>query len=183
MGGTFDPIHHGHLVAAEEARAAFRLDRVIFMPAGAPWMKADRTVSEGRHRLRMTELAIEDNEGFDVSTMELDRPGPTRTVDTLRDLNADDLHFITGADALLDLPAWGEPEEILELATFVAATRPGYDTSGAAFAEHPKVRILPVPALAISSSDIRERVGADRPIRYLVPEAVRDYIRAERLYR
>lgn len=187
MGGTFDPIHHGHLVAAEEARSTFDLDRVVFLPAGAPWMKADRRIAAAEHRLRMTELATDENEDFDVSDMEVQRPGPTHTVDSLREFRERepdaDLYFITGADALLDLPNWEDPDGVLDGAVFVAATRPGYDASASTYADHPNVHILPVPALAISSSDIRDRVASGRPIRYLLPESVRAYIETAELYR
>lgn len=188
MGGTFDPIHLGHLVAAEEVRTTFELSEVIFMPAGSPWMKEHRHLASPDHRREMTRLAIADNPAFSVSRLELDTPGPTHTVDTLRSLHdagptvGAELFFITGADALADLPEWAEPEQVLELATFVAVTRPGYDVAAAPHAQHANVRILEIPALAISSSDIRDRVRHSRSIRYLVPESVRTYIEDEGLY-
>ncbi len=185
MGGTFDPIHHGHLVAAEEARWQFRLDEVLFVPAGQPWMKGHREVTSGEHRYRMTVLATDDDPGFSVSRMELDREGPTHTVDTLRALRSErpdaDLFFITGADAILDLANWNEPEAALALATFIAATRPGYDLSALEGADG--IEIIDVPALAISSSDIRMRLKEGQPVRYLVPDAVLGFIEKEHVYR
>jgi nicotinate-nucleotide adenylyltransferase len=188
MGGTFDPIHHGHLVAAEEARHAFGLDRVLFVPAGDPWQKAQSDVSDAKHRLAMVEAAIADNGAFEVSSVDIDREGPTYTIDTLRHVAADrpgaDLYFITGADAILDILTWKEPDEVLSLATFVAVTRPGYDLhklDPVRVRDH--VRSLEIPALAISSTDIRVRVAEGRPIRYLVPAAVSSYIDEHGLYR
>jgi len=186
MGGTFDPIHHGHLVAADEARWQFELDEVLFLPAGAPWMKGHRDVTEGQERYRMTELATKDDAGFSVSRLELDREGPTHTVDTLRALRDGatepiDLFFITGADAIGDLPQWKEPNALLDLATFIAATRPGYDLG--TIGQDPRVQTMAIPALAISSSDIRERVRSGRPFRYLVPTSVHGFIRERELYR
>ena len=195
MGGTFDPIHHGHLVAAAEARWKFRLDEVRFIPAGRPWMKGHRALADGEDRLRMTELATQDEPAFTVSRMELDREGPTHTVETLRALREHEpdteLYFVTGADAIADLPQWSEPSEALELATFIAATRPGTDlqatleglTSELGAEATAAIEALEVPALAISSSDIRERVSQGRPFRYLVPDAVHDMIDEQGLYR
>jgi nicotinate-nucleotide adenylyltransferase len=185
MGGTFDPIHHGHLVAAEEARSALDLAKVLFVPAGSPWQKERDDVSAGDHRLAMTQLATEDNPSFDVSTIELDREGPTYTIDTLRAVHeqypADDLYFITGADAISQILTWKDPDEILELACFVAVTRPGHDL-GDLRERGERIVILEIPALAISSTDIRERVASGRPIRYLVPDQVRRYIDEQALY-
>jgi nicotinate-nucleotide adenylyltransferase len=187
MGGTFDPIHHGHLVAAEEARHAFSLDRVLFVPAGDPWQKADTAVTLAGDRLAMVEAAIADNEAFEASRVDIDRDGPTYTVDTLRSVAATqpgaDLFFITGADAILEILTWKQPDEALSLATFVAVTRPGYDLAKldpVRVADH--VLTLEIPALAISSSDVRERVREGRPIRYLVPAAVASYIAKHGLY-
>lgn len=187
MGGTFDPIHNGHLVAAEEAQFAFSLDVVLFVPAGSPWQKSSG-VSDASHRLAMTEMAVADNDGFDVSKVDLSRSGPTYTVDTLRDVRAlhpdSDLFFITGADAILEILTWKDAEEALRLAHFVAVTRPGYDIAKVETLGLPeKVAILQIPALAISSTDIRSRVAAGRPIRYLVPDGVERYIRESGLYR
>jgi nicotinate-nucleotide adenylyltransferase len=191
MGGTFDPVHHGHLVTAEEARWRFRLDEVVFVPTGQPWMKADRDVSPADSRLGMVEAAISTNPAFTVSRVDIDRRGPTYTVDTLRALGTErgtgwDLFFITGADAMLEILKWKDPGEVLALAHVIAATRPGYDLAAfeaGAPTRHPRVSVLDVPALAISSTDIRERVRDGRPIRYLVPEEVRAYIEEAGLYR
>jgi nicotinate-nucleotide adenylyltransferase len=190
MGGTFNPIHIGHLVTAEEALYAFSLDEVIFVPAGQPWQK-HRDVAEAEHRYLMTVIATASNPHFRVSRLEIDRPGPTYTVETLRALRAElgeaELYFITGADAILQILSWKDPEEVLAEARFVAATRPGYDLDRLekelplGFEE--RVHIFEIPALAISSTDIRLRVSEGRPIRYLLPEAVARYIEKARLYR
>jgi nicotinate-nucleotide adenylyltransferase len=190
MGGTFDPIHHGHLVTAEEAVVQFGLDEVVFVPTGRPWMKADRVVSPSEDRYLMTVVATASNPRFSVSRVEIDREGPTYTVDTLRELADEhpdaELYFITGADAILEIFDWKDPEDVLGLAHFIAATRPGYDLArfeAAAPTHHPKVSTMDIPALAISSSDIRQRVKEGRAIRYLLPEGVKSYIEKQGLYR
>lgn len=191
MGGTFDPVHQGHLVTAEEALWQFGLDHVLFLPAGQPWMKADHEVTHSEDRYLMTVVATASNPSFSVSRADLDRPGPTYTVDTLRIIAAaeppeTELFFITGADAALEILHWKDPEEVLRLSHIIAATRPGYDI--AAFdrdtASHdPRVTVMNIPALAISSTDIRRRVREGRPIRYLVPEGVKSYVEKAGLYR
>jgi len=191
MGGTFDPIHHGHLLTAEEAAVQFGLDEVVFVPTGQPWMKEERDVSSPEHRYLMTVIATASNPRFFVSRLEVDREGPTYTVDTLRELKEQrggdvDLFFVTGADAVLEIFQWKDPDEILELAHFIAATRPGYDLDRFEAEEpsrHQNVSVMNIPALAISSTDIRERVREGRPIRYLVPEGVESYIEKAGLYR
>lgn len=190
MGGTFDPIHYGHLVTAEGALVKFALDAVVFVPTGQPWMKEGRDVSPAEDRYLMTVIATASNLRFHVSRVEIDRKGRTYTVDTLRtlaDQNPDaELYFITGADAMLEILDWKDPEEVLSQAHFIAATRPGYDLSrfqSAAPAGKANVSFMSIPALAISSTDIRERVRAGRPIRYLVPEGVKSYIEKAALYR
>jgi nicotinate-nucleotide adenylyltransferase len=191
MGGTFDPIHVGHLVTAEAARWTFELDEVVFVPTGQPWMKTDREVSAAEHRYLMTVIATASNPRFSVSRIEVDRKGPTYTVETLQQLlrEADgevDLFFITGADAMLEILQWKDPGEVLALAHVIAATRPGYDLArfeADARTSHPRVSVMDIPALAISSTDIRRRVAAGEPIRYLVPEGVDSYIRKTDLYR
>jgi nicotinate-nucleotide adenylyltransferase len=191
MGGTFDPIHHGHLLTAEEARWQLELDEIVFVPTGQPWMKAEREVSPAEDRYLMVVIATSSNPKFSVSRLEIEREGPTYTVETLRALREGhagdvDLFFITGADAMLEIFQWKDSEETLSLAHFIAATRPGYDLSSferGALTEHPRVTVMTIPALAISSSDIRERVGKGRPIRYLVPEGVQTYIEKAGLYR
>ncbi len=193
MGGTFDPIHFGHLVTAEEALVQFNLDRVIFMPTGQPAFKAGEKVTPAEHRYLMTVIATSSNPDFDVSRMEIDRPGLTYTVDTLLALREKhgpqtDLFFITGADAVWEIVTWRDAEKIADLCTFIAATRPGYDVRAAAdqhteLATKFRIEYIEVPALAISSTDIRVRVAERRPIRYLLPEAVASYIAKYGLYR
>jgi nicotinate-nucleotide adenylyltransferase len=188
MGGTFDPIHYGHLVTAEEALEQFELEGVLFVPTGRPWMKEHEVVSPPEDRYLMTVIATASNPLFSVSRIEVDRDGPTYTVETLRSLKADldaDLFFVTGADAILEMFQWKEPEELFQLAHFIAATRPGYDIAGFEVPAHAKdaVRVMNIPALAISSTDIRSRVQAGGPIRYLVPEGVKSYIEKAGLYR
>ena len=186
MGGTFDPIHHGHLVAASEVASLFRLDEVIFVPTGEPWQKTDRRVSPAEHRYLMTVIATASNPRFWVSRVDIDRDGPTYTIDTIRDIAAQrpgaELFFITGADALGQILSWKDPEETLELARFVGVTRPGYELSDAHLPTD-SVTLLDVPAMAISSSGCRERVAAGRPVWYLVPDGVVQYINKHRLYR
>jgi nicotinate-nucleotide adenylyltransferase len=191
MGGTFDPIHHGHLVTAEEALWQFDLAEVIFVPTGQPWMKAEREVTPAEHRYLMTVIATASNPRFSVSRIEVERQGPTYAVDTLQELRrtAEDeleLYFITGADAMLEILHWKDPERVLSEAHFIAATRPGYDIARferEAPTSDPRVTVMDVPALAISSTDIRRRVGEGESIRYLVPEGVQTYVEKAGLYR
>lgn len=188
MGGTFDPIHHGHLLAAEEARHALGLERVLFVPAGVPWQKQDMVVTPGELRFAMAELAVEDNPFFEVSRIELEREGPTYTIETLRAMHErrpeQELYFITGADAISQILTWKRPEEALELATFVAVTRPGHELDDLrSIGSSDRIVVLEIPALAISSTDIRKRVSEGRPIRYLVPDAVARYIADNGLYK
>jgi nicotinate-nucleotide adenylyltransferase len=191
MGGTFDPIHHGHLLTAEEAFWQFGLDEVLFVPTGQPWMKDHPVVSPSEDRYLMTVIATSPNPHFRVSRREIDRDGPTYTVDTLRALREEygsetELFFVTGADAMLEIFHWKDPEEVLTLAHFIAATRPGYEIArfeAEAPTRHPNVSVMTIPALAISSTDIRARVKEGRPIRYLVPEGVLTYIDKAGLYR
>ena len=193
MGGTFDPIHFGHLVTAQEALVQFNLDRVLFMPTGQPALKTHAGVSPVEDRYLMTVLATAANPDFDVSRLEVDRPGLTFTVDTLLALRAEygaaaELFFITGADAVWDIVGWKDADKVATLATFIAATRPGYDLD-AARASHQsdcsafRIEYVEVPALAISSTDLRARVGQRRAIRYLTPESVVSYVEKRGLYR
>jgi nicotinate-nucleotide adenylyltransferase len=183
MGGTFDPIHNGHLVCAEEARCQFQLDEVIFVPAGNPWQKPG--VSSAEDRYLMTVLATASHENFSVSRIEIDREGPSYTLETLKAFRSfyDDveLFFITGADAVAEILSWKDPEAVLNEAHFIAATRPGYDI-GNMGALREKVSMMPIPALAISSSDIRARVGSGKPVRYLMPPEVAQFISSRGLY-
>ena len=185
MGGTFDPIHHGHLVAASEVESLFGLDEVVFVPTGEPWQKAERRVSPAEHRYLMTVIATASNPHFWVSRVDIDRPGLTYTIDTIRDISAQrpgaELFFITGADALAQILTWKDADEALQLAHFVGVTRPGYELSDAHLPVD-SVTLLDVPAMAISSSDCRDRVAAGRPVWYLVPDGVVQYINKHRLY-
>jgi nicotinate-nucleotide adenylyltransferase len=191
MGGTFDPIHYGHLVTAEEALVQFALESVLFVPTGLPWMKEHRVVSPAEDRYLMTVIATASNPLFRVSRMEVDRDGPTYTVETLRSLKDEygpetDLFFITGADAIVEIIQWKDPGELFDLAHFIAATRPGYDIAAfetPASESRPEITAMNIPALAISSTDIRARIAAGRPIRYLVPEGVKSYVEKAGLYR
>ncbi len=184
MGGTFDPIHFGHLVAASEAASALKLDRVIFVPTGEPWQK--QTITDAEHRYRMTQLAIAGNQHFDISRVDVDRPGPTYSVDTLRDMHAQhqdaELFFITGADSISQIGTWKDSEQIWPLAHLVGVTRPGHSLQ-VPKSPHGAVSLLEIPALAISSTDIRARVKAGKPIDYLLPQAVINYIHQNNLYR
>lgn len=186
MGGTFDPIHHGHLVAASEVQGRFDLDEVVFVPTGTPWMKDRDDVSDGEHRYLMTVIATASNPRFTVSRVDIDRGGPTYTADTLRDLRAErpdtDLFFISGADAVAQILEWKDVSELWELAHFVAVSRPGHALSVRGLPQD-GVSSLEVPALAISSTDCRERVGRGDPVWYLVPDGVVQYISKHQLYR
>jgi len=186
MGGTFDPVHHGHLVAASEVAGRFELDEVVFVPTGEPYQKGG-AVSPAEDRYLMTVIATASNPRFHVSRADIDRDGPTYTVDTLRDLHAlygptADLFFITGADALARILSWKDALEMLSLAHFVGVTRPGFDLTD----DHlpaDTVTLVEVPAMAISSSDCRARVASGKPVWYLVPDGVVQYIAKRGLYR
>jgi len=187
MGGTFDPIHHGHLVAASEVASRFMLDEVVFVPTGQPWQKVEFSVSAAEDRYLMTVIATADNPRFSVSRVDIDRGGPTYTVDTLRDLRSlygakVDLFFITGADALDKILSWKEAESIFDLAHLIGVTRPGFVLSDAHLPAD-SVSLVQVPAMAISSTDCRRRVVEGQPIRYLVPDGVVQYIAKRNLYR
>jgi len=188
MGGTFDPVHHGHLVAASEVQAWFDLDEVVFVPTGEPWQKATREVSPAEDRYLMTVIATASNPRFWVSRVDIDRKGPTYTIDTLRDLHAvmpdAELYFITGADALGDIFTWRDAEELFALAHFVGCTRPGYAMDDSTLQGIPRdqLTIVEIPALAISSSDVRKRRAAGEPVWYLVPDGVVQYISKYSLY-
>jgi nicotinate-nucleotide adenylyltransferase len=187
MGGTFDPIHHGHLVAASEVAERFGLHEVVFVPTGEPWQKSDEAVSPAEERYLMTVIATASNPRFTVSRVDIDRGGPTYTVDTLRDLrmlygDEAELFFITGADALGKILTWKDAADLFDLAHFVGVTRPGFDLN----AEHlpaGRVSLVQVPAMAISSTDCRRRVQDGKPVWYLVPDGVVQYIAKRGLYR
>jgi nicotinate-nucleotide adenylyltransferase len=193
LGGTFDPVHVGHLIIAEEARIRLGLSQVVFVPAGQPWLKQDSDISSGEHRLEMIRLAIAPNAFFRASTVDLERPGPSYTVDTLADLKRElgqegNLYFILGLDALAGLPTWKEPQKIVELCYLVAAKRAeamdvdldSLERSIPSISS--RVIILDNPLIDISSSDIRQRVAEGKSIHEMVPEAVERYIREKRLY-
>ncbi|HEX5742237.1 MAG TPA: nicotinate-nucleotide adenylyltransferase [Pilimelia sp.] len=186
MGGTFDPIHHGHLVAASEVADRFALDEVVFVPTGQPWQKSARSVSPPEDRYLMTVIATASNPRFTVSRVDIDRAGPTYAVDTLRDLRAgygDDAHlfFITGADALGRILSWKDSAQLFALAHFVGVTRPGFPLTDAHLPAD-TVSLVQVPAMAISSTDCRARVAAGQPVWYLVPDGVVQYIAKRELY-
>ena len=186
MGGTFDPIHHGHLVAASEVGHAFALDEVIFVPTGQPYQKEHRQVSPAEDRYLMTVIATASNPRFSVSRVDIDRPGETYTIDTLRDLRAErgpdvELFFITGADALARMISWRDTDELFRLAHFVGCTRPGHRLSPTGLPED-RVSLIEIPALAISSTECRERVRQGDPIWYLVPDGIVQYISKRGLY-
>ena len=191
MGGTFDPIHHGHLVAASEVASQFELDEVIFVPTGEPWQKADRAVSPSEDRYLMTVIATASNPRFSVSRIDIDRPGPTYTYDTLVDLRRElreagddpEMFFITGADALAQIMTWTNVDKLLELAHFVGCTRPGHVLDEPSGLPVGAVSLVVVPALAISSTECRERIGRNQPIWYLVPDGIVQYISKRGLYR
>jgi len=194
MGGTFDPIHIGHLVTAEAVRIEYSLDKVLFIPAANPPHKQDWQVTAAMHRYIMTVMATYSNPHFHVSAIELERPGLSYTIDTIKTLKDQfggqtDFYFITGADAVQDLPTWERVHELLDLCHFIAATRPGcistLDSVIKFFGQQGRKRIhrLATPELEISSTDIRERVKSGRSIKYIVPESVENYILKEGLYR
>ncbi len=188
MGGTFDPIHHGHLVAASEAAYRFDLDKVIFVPTGQPWQKADRDVTDAEHRYLMTMVATASNPRFTVSRVDIDRVGPTYTIDTLRDIREfypeAELYFITGADALASIMSWRDWEEMLDMAHFVGVTRPGSPLTRDMVPEGQRdnIELIDIPAMAISSTDCRERARGGEPVWYLVPDGVVQYIAKNHLY-
>lgn len=195
LGGTFDPPHLGHLILAQEAYQALGLSRVLFVPAGQPWRKAGRELSPREQRLAMVRLAVAGNPTFDVETAEVERPGPSYTVETLAGLREQvspetELFFIMGADSLADFPHWHEPLRILQLARLAVAERSPLGDEGVeeaipedlAEALRERVVWLPMPLIAISASAVRERVRQGLPIRYWVPEAVEEYIHGHHLY-
>jgi nicotinate-nucleotide adenylyltransferase len=193
MGGTFDPIHIAHLIVAEEARTRLALDRVIFIPAGNPWMKSEHVVSGAEHRVAMVKLAISSNPAFNLSLIEVERPGPTYTVDTLEQLWGElgydtQLFLLLGWDSVAELTAWKAPYRISRMATVVAFPRPGFQAPDIAKLEKSmpgiseRIRILDEPYLGVSSTGIRQRVAGGQSVRYMVPDAVGEYINRHKLY-
>lgn len=185
MGGTFDPIHHGHLVAASEVQDVYGLDEVIFVPTATQPFKKGRRVTSPEHRYLMTVIATASNPRFTVSRVDIDRGGTTYTIDTLRDLRDErpdaEFFFITGADALRQIMEWKNPEELFDLAHFVGVTRPGHRLE-AEDLPRDRVSLIEVPALAISSTEVRTRSASKRPVWYLVPDGVVQYINKYGLY-
>lgn len=193
LGGTFDPVHNGHLVIAEVARERLNFNEVLFIPAGHPWLKVERSITPARHRLQMLRLALDDRPYFRISEMEIERPGPTYTIDTInalkKRLNAEDeLFFILGQDTLMQLPQWYEAQNLIRLCYLVAAPRPGVKKPDlkALEVELPgitqRVMLMKEPLVAISATDIRERAARGLSVRHLVPEPVNRYIKEHRLY-
>jgi nicotinate-nucleotide adenylyltransferase len=186
MGGTFDPIHNGHLVAASEVAHLFSLDEVVFVPTGQPWHKSERKPTAAEDRYLMTVIATASNPRFSVSRIDIDRAGPTYTMDTLREMREvhgpdTDLFFITGADALAQMLSWRNTDELFTLAHFVGCTRPGHQLSDPGL-PNGRVSLVEVPALAISSTECRDRVRSGEPIWYLVPDGIVQYINKRGLY-
>ena len=188
MGGTFDPIHFGHLLAAEEALVRCQLDEVLFVPAGRPWMKEGVEVTPAHHRMNMTALAVAYNPRFSVSSIEVDREGPTYTVDTLEELRDEDcsreMFLIVGADSVAQMDRWKQPERIQELCTVIAVPRPGYEPPAHSHRLQGSVRViyLDAPLAAISATEVRGRVSRGLPVRHCIPEAVEEYIQQNGLY-
>lgn len=193
LGGTFDPIHLGHLIVAEEARARLNLTQTLFVPAGQPWLKTNNVISPAEHRVEMIRLAIADKPYFKLSTMEIERPGPTYTVDTIAELKGrlspgDELFFILGWDNLIQLPQWREPSRLVKMCHLVAVPRVGYPTSDLTSLEaaipglSQRVILLDKPRIDINASEIRQRVAQGLSISHLVPEPVERYIKQHRLY-
>jgi len=188
MGGVFDPIHCGHLFAAEEARIEFKLDKVIFIPCRQPAHKKENNISDSKHRYLMTVLATSNNRFFEVSKAELNRPGPSYSIDTVKEFlnkynHGVKIFFITGADAFLELDSWYKSEELIKLCQFVAASRPGYDLNKLDKKFKKIIKVMEIPALSISSTDIRRRVRERKSIKYLLPQEVEEYIYKKGLYR
>ncbi|WP_101574728.1 MULTISPECIES: nicotinate-nucleotide adenylyltransferase [unclassified Brevibacterium] len=187
MGGTFDPIHHGHLVAASEVQSTFDLDEVVFVPTGRPYQKDAGEVTSAEHRYLMTVVATASNPRFTVSRTDVDRPGPTYTIDTLRDLaksygSDTEMFFITGADALAQILTWKNVDELFSLAHFVGVSRPGHELRSEGLPVD-RLSLVQIPALSISSTDCRLRVMDGAPVWYLVPDGVVQYIAKYELYR
>ena len=191
FGGTFDPIHMGHLIVAEDARAALELDKVLFIPAGQPWFKSYRKITEAHHRLAMVQLAVKDNPLFDVSDIEVERSGPSYTVDTLQELHElysdAELIVILGLDALREIDRWHQPSRVFQMASVAGMARPGatLDPSvlhAAIPGASSRMRLLDSALIDISGTDIRKRASAGQSIRYRVPVEVERYIYDNRLY-
>lgn len=193
FGGTFDPVHIGHLIVADQAASDLRLDRVVFLPAGRPWFKSNRLITDGKDRLQMLKLAVRGNSRFDVSEIELNRSGPTYSVESIpllkQQYDGAEIYFLLGKDALADIHKWQQPDKIIQMCHVVGLSRPGYESidwdtidriiPGAS----QKIRLLQVPLIGVSSSDIRTMVAGGKSIRFLIPDDVLDYIERNALYR
>jgi nicotinate-nucleotide adenylyltransferase len=193
LGGTFDPVHNGHLILADVAEEQLNLSEMLFVPVGQPWLKTERTITPAQHRLQMLRLALDDRPQFRISEMEIERPGPTYTIDTIKELkdglNADDeLFFILGQDSLMQVPQWHEAQDLVQLCYLAAAPRPGVKKPDlkALEAEIPgikqRVMLMKEPKVDITATDIRERVARGLSVRHLVPESVNRYIKENKLY-
>ena len=193
IGGTFDPIHNGHLVIAEETRGRLNLDEILFVPTGQPWLKGDSPISAAEHRLEMVRLAIADRPYFRLSTVDIERPGPSYSIDTITELQSQlgagtELFFILGWDSLAELPQWHEPSRLIEMCYLVAVPRPGYRRPKLKSLESSvpgitqRVMLLDSPEIDISASAIRDRVARGLSVRHLVPEPVNRYIKQHKLY-
>ena len=188
IGGTFNPIHYGHLVSASEVCNKFKLDKVIFIPSAINPLKNDSNLAEAHHRLKMIKLAIAGNPLFEVSDIEIKRGGASYTIDTIKTLvkkydKDTNIYFIIGADAFLEINSWSSPDALLKMCKFIVTTRPGYDIKNAKQIFRKHTEIMEITYLAISSSDIRQRIKSGSPIKYLLPEKVEDYICKHRLYK
>lgn len=193
LGGTFDPVHNGHLIVAEEAKTRLNLAEIIFVPAGQPWLKVDRPISPAKHRLQMLRLALTDKPHFKLATLEIERAGPSYTIDTITELqgqlgSGDELFFILGWDSLAELPQWWDVSRLIKLCYLVVAPRPGYQRPKLKALEKSipglsqRVMLMDKPEIDISASAIRERVARGLSIRHLVPEPVNGYIKEHGLY-
>lgn len=193
LGGTFDPVHTGHLMMAEEARASLNLAEILLVPAGQPLLKLDYPITPAEHRLRMLRLAIAGRPHFKVSTVEIERPGPSYTVGTIAELRVqygseDEIFFILGWDSLAQLPGWREPSRLIKMCCLVAVPRPGFQCPDLKALEDlipgisERVMLLDKPQIDISASAIRELAAQGLPLRHLVPEPVEEYIRQHKLY-
>ncbi len=193
LGGTFDPVHNGHLILADVAEEQLNLSAMLFVPVGQPWLKTERTITPAQHRLQMLRLALDDRPQFRISEMEIERPGPTYTIDTIKELkdglNADDeLFFILGQDSLMQVPQWHEAQDLVQLCYLAAAPRPGVKKPDlkALEVEIPgikqRVMLMKEPKVDITATDIRERVARGLSVRHLVPEPVNRYIKEQKLY-
>jgi len=186
MGGTFDPIHYGHLICAEEVRDRKNFDKIIFIPSANPPHKRRKNIIDSEHRYQMTLLATEDNPYFQISRIELDREGPSYAIDTVKELKKEyklsDISWIIGVDSLIDFYIWKDFDKLLEICNFIATTRPNYDFSNVPDDLINRVEQIEIPAIGISSTQIRQRIRQKKTIKYLVPKSIEEYIYGNKLY-